>query len=1137
MPLQSVALPDETLSAGMTVRFPADQERTESDARDYQIGQIVAVDEGAGTLVISLLITLPQHGHKLERRVIPHDTAERCRILPGSSLYHPATERWGQLLVARDSGWEPGSARRYFIQLDGETLCLSEADFLVPSTRQDPHPLQQAWRYELHNPVWRTHRDVVVRSYAALQNATFGIEDLAGSRLHLLPHQAEVIARVLRDEACRYLLADEVGLGKTIEACVILKALRRREPDLKCLIVVPPALLSQWHRELNEKFWLDFVVPTTKPPGSRDPIPPIARFSEPGVLVSTDTLVADEALWRWIKQQPWGLLIADEVHHLHKSERLYERVQSLSRSSERALLLSATPIQQRADEYRALLHLLDPDRYEPLDKMLFERLLGAQDLIRRTVSYISRDLTQERFDAAEFLEEIEPVVGQLDEDDLLKELVAAVDEQRSWRDRGLGAAQEALTYLSENYRIESRVIRNRRRSLGGLPSRELETGYSYVPGAVEEECLQALHDFADRYLAAFGTDRLAVEWVRLLLHAGASSPHALLALLERRVQAAPRTGTPPDVTTPPAPREAGARASQVALHAPWLADEAEERNRLTWYAEGWQRELDEALSPKGGRSFSVGPADPHRLLQVLRALRHAQRDQVKVLLFSSWSETLRLLGGPIEYLFGSDSVARFTTEQKEDDLQEAADQFQSNPRCRFLLTDEIGGEGRNFQIADWLIHIDLPWTPAQLEQRIGRIDRIGRGGRVLSIVPLARESLEEALFDIWQKAFHLFTQSLSGIEIALEEVQERLRGALVRSTRRGMIDLLPTMIRDAEMLRKQVEEEIYYDEQLVDNRARKTFEQTVTLYRDGALLRKALLGWADLAGLSSYSPERDIVVFHPQRFNESSMRNAKLGTLPNMQEALKRSRRTHNLVIQGTFNRDVAVTREELVFFAPGNDPWTDALISNALEADRGRCCAIRRQVADPALTWEGFQFLYSLRVDPRPLFAAGHDPIHLLRAQGILMESVCRVLVDVDGRLVPPRDPLVSEVEPPFDKRRDEHLGQRGGFPSPLARFRERYPPDIWQTVLLRAWEGAEREVAGQLAFMEELADEAAEAFERQARGARAGRRWLQRTGAGPAGGEDLDRFQEISAALVEGIRRPLWRLESLCFWWLSHE
>src|SRR5207248_4745559 len=135
---------------------------------------------------------------------------------------------------------------------------------------------------------------------------------------------------------------------------------------------------------------------------------------------------------------------------------------------------------------------------------------------------------------------------------------------------------------------------------------------------------------------------------------------------------------------------------------------------------------------------------------VLRALDSAIKAKkgLKVVVFSTWPQTLAALHPYLVHRYGSAMVAQFTAQLDIERLQDEADDFQSSDRCRILLCDELGGEGRNFQIASQIIHIDLPWTPAQLEQRIGRVDRLGREGIVLSIVTFAQNWPEQDLFRV-----------------------------------------------------------------------------------------------------------------------------------------------------------------------------------------------------------------------------------------------------------------------------------------------------------------------------------------------------------------------------------------------------
>ena len=502
----------------------------------------------------------------------------------------------------------------------------------------------------------------------------------------------------------------------------------------------------------------------------------------------------------------------------------------------------------------------------------------------------------------------------------------------------------------------------------------------------------------------------------------------------------------------------------------------------------------------------------------------------KALVFSSWPGTIEALGRVMDAVAGPRGTAVFRAGLPEVELQKAVDRFQTEKDCRVLLCDELGGEGRNFQIADAIVHVDLPWTPALIEQRIGRVDRIGRSGTVRSVVVTARGTSEAQLLAIWQEAFQLFTASMSGMEIALEGIQDQIGAAVGADPRHGLADLLPAMRAQAEALREEVEEERYFDQGTIDRRLRDDFRVTEERYRDGRALARAVRGWSGLAGLRSNDFDGDIVSYSPRQFGEASMANAKIDSLPNMEEALNRSRRKNTHEVRGTFNRAVAVSREDLVFFAPGSDPCTDFVIDNAVRSDRGRCCAILR--THSPVNWTGLELLFSLEVDPRPLYRLGHGPDKLFAAQGYLRLPTYRVLVALDGTILSPTSQVAKTVAEGWEKsRRFVHLGERAGEPSALDAFRKIFPPERWPGDVTRLEQVARDHLAEEFSFLEDEADAAAETFAERARGWRAASRWFRAEAGAEA---EIAEYEQISTALVQGIRRPSIRLESVCCWLL---
>lgn len=1129
----STETPVPAIGIGFLVRVPV-EERDDGDSREYRIGRVTALADDFGDLEVELREEAVGDKPVAVRRRYPAGLIARCRILPDAPFERADTGTVGRIFLAATDGWQKGEPLDYFALIQGEVVSIPETCIVVGSTYQDPDPRRQLQRYELHNPRWKECRDVVVETMAELRNSTYGLEELVGSRVNLLAHQADVVAKVLASGDGRFILADEVGLGKTIEAGVILKGLRRRNPRLKVLIVAPGSLVHQWQRELDDRFWLRFRLYDDNGISAGDETGTIDRL---GLIVSAETLSTDHDLQAELRERTWDLVIVDEAHQVRKDPVLTGLLRGFSRRAERALVLSATPIQRRADEYIDLLRLLDPDRYERVTDEEFTRLLEAQGEVRRTVSFLARSLDPELFEASEFVDEIGGLVERLSHDEVLGDLVAAVTGAAGEPDRGLAAAQEALAYVSENYRIERRMIRNRRAHLyAPLPVRTLDESYAYEPSDAERAAKEALLDYVTGWAGRVET-AVATEYMRVFLHAAASSPAALLDLIQQRQSAltARRSGKPPEWTkllAPASPRQETARIAALVKNLPAI-DGVDALARLDYLTRRWhdeeEAELVACLKHRSGRRFPSSS----RLGRVLAAIVDAIGDQGegKVLVFSSWRKTLETLAPYVALAIGAKSAAVFRADLSAEALQQAVDRFQTDPSCQVLLSDELGGEGRNFQITDAIVHLDLPWTPALVEQRIGRVDRIGRSGSVRSIVVVARETPEEQLFHLWHRAFQLFTRSMSGLEIALERIQDEVAAALAANPRRGLADLLPPMEERVVELREIVEEEAYFDQGTINRRLRDDFTAMTATYRDGRSLSRAIAKWSSVAGLRpDYMPGSDIVTYSPKTFGEASMRNAKVVSLPNMEEALRRSRRRNTLEVRGTFNRSVAVQREDLVFFAPGSDPWTDAVIANAIAADRGRSCAVLTK--DAPVNWNGLEFLYTFAIDPRPLYQLGYDPTKLFEAQGYLRLPTLRVFISFQGEILDTSHPAAEAIRaglPP--KSKYEHLGERKGSPSNLDHFRDRFPPEQWRT-RVRRWERQVlAHVRRELAFLEDEAENAREAFAARERGRRAAARWFRTEAAEDA---ELEVHRQISNALVEGIRRPLIRLESVCCWML---
>lgn len=289
-----------------------------------------------------------------------------------------------------------------------------------------------------------------------------GLRALLSSRIDLRPHQAYVAGVVLLDESRRYLLADEVGLGKTIEAGIIIHDLLISKPDARILILCPGALTQQWLCEIYSKFsgHVFRMLEMMKPDMSELPKTQrlIASFVHAGLLHSEKLL-----------SQQWDLVVVDEVHHLLASQPLYDLVHRLSVLTPSILLLSAIPAKRREDEYLKLLTLLEPERYsENFDAKSFGQLFDNQRSIGRKLRLLRKridGLNSGEFTRQEVLEHLQELVSI--------EVVAG-DQWVTSSVRGLldlcedeyvASADAILRHIAENFRINRRILRNRRQRL------------------------------------------------------------------------------------------------------------------------------------------------------------------------------------------------------------------------------------------------------------------------------------------------------------------------------------------------------------------------------------------------------------------------------------------------------------------------------------------------------------------------------------------------------------------------------------------------------------------------------------------------------------------------------------------------
>jgi len=499
-------------------------------------------------------------------------------------------------------------------QLDDEQS-LSQADARLMSARVDkPH------LYELR-------KQALLARAAARRSAAWGI---LSARIDLLPHQLGVVAACMEREHPRALLADEAGLGKTVEAGMLIARMLATGRATRVLIVLPDALLVQWFVEMRRRFQLAFAIIDEERCTATEAADPGHNpfLDDQLAVVSLAWLARESVRHQQALDAGWDMLVVDEAHHLEWTPEApspgYLAVEALATLTPSVVLLTATPEQLGRRAHFARLRLLDPARFNDLDRYLAEAegYTGLSPIAERIADAAPLD-ARER----------EELCARFPHDPALHAMVSAYPAH----------AEALLTALIDRHGTGRVMYRNRRAAVGGFPERMLAVE-DVGSGIGESERARLLAEFEDDMHGAaprafdYAADP-RIAWLAQLLDAHRDDKFLLIATSRSKVEA-----------------------------------------------------IDAALRTRSGAPI----ASFHSGMTLL------QRDRA-----AAW--------------------------------------FAQPEGARLLLCSEIGSEGRNFQFAHRLVLWDLPLDPDLIEQRIGRLDRIGQGHPIVLHVPCVTGSGQEVL--------------------------------------------------------------------------------------------------------------------------------------------------------------------------------------------------------------------------------------------------------------------------------------------------------------------------------------------------------------------------------------------------------
>lgn len=619
------------------------------------------------------------------------------------------------------------------------------------------------------------------------------VRGLLGSRTSLLPHQTYIAHEVARRYAPRVLLADEVGLGKTIEAGMIIHYQLYTGLASRILIIVPDTLTHQWLVEMLRRFNLRFALfNEDRLQGLKELAEGNPFESEQLIICSLDDLTGDPAIFDNAKNTDWDMVVVDEAHHLHWSEdeqgHDYRCIEALAQRSRGLLLLTATPEQVGVASHFARLRLLDPARFHDLEafKKEEQNYQPLSNLVGKLLDKNDETLSDD-------------VLKQL-QDYLGKEAVPMTGINPAERNRLV----EQLLDLHGTGRI---FLRNTREAIKGFPERKLLATSLSLPGC---------------YAELNGKNTLFPEIID---------------------------------------------------------------NDDTWLKQ-----------------------DP-RVEQLIKLLK--QLGDEKVLVICAHAQTAIALEKYLQLRVGIRTTAFYEGLSIIERDRAAAYFADHEAGAQLLVCSEIGSEGRNFQFAHHLVLFDLPLNPDLLEQRIGRLDRIGQSETIHIHVHYLQGTAQEVLFHWYDQGLDIFKESCAAGFSIYEKFENEIEQALANPARD-----ISTLLQQTREHSQSVKQAMHEGrDRLVEiNSCRKDIAETlinnIQQQENPSALMHYMENMFDAYGVDHEEHSDNTWILHPSD-------HMRIGYFPGLGD--------DSMTV--TFDRDKALSREDFAFVS-----WEHPMVAESMD-------------------------------------------------------------------------------------------------------------------------------------------------------------------------------------------------------------
>ncbi|MHA1507803.1 MAG: DEAD/DEAH box helicase [Promethearchaeota archaeon] len=771
---------------------------------------------------------------------------------------------------------------------------------------------------------------------------SYQIKCITNSRLSLMPHQINVAHRLSEEYFPRIILADEVGLGKTIEAGIYIKEMMARNLAERILIVVPATLTNQWQFEMQNKFNIEFTLYDGKKvkelsrKGANSSDKKLQNpFYYDNLIICSLQFARNRKYINLLSQISWDVVIFDESHHLRRylvnattgnyRETLnYELARNLSASSESLLLLSATPLQLHSFELYSLIELIQREAFDNFSEFEhFRKNMPFINMLIANVNQIDKLNNFEVKNTTKLLKTLNYVNKNTNDSEILNGL-----KNKDYK-------LNLLKRIEKDHTLSKFLIRNRKKNIFSddfLNERVVKT---IVVNPTEQEI--AIYQEIRLYLAKIynlstNKENLGIGFIITTLQKLlTSSKYAFLKSLERRLEQISRQKSISfelDALRKTDPEYYELGLEEEYLDSELILDNGND-SRIEDLSPSFKLLNHERILKEFYDKLAALPYDSkcQKLVELINQI-YLQNPNEKILIFTQFVDTLLFLKDLLKAQEGRYLVETFYGGLDKVEKEQAVERFRTSEGFGILISTEVGGEGRNFQFARVMINYDLPWNPMKLEQRIGRIDRIGQKSKKVFIYNFYIEgTIETDIIFALDKRIHLFEESIGQLEPIIGTIEKDIKNIIFTENEGKKRKKINEFNRKLDLeVRKAKEMEMQLDDLLIDKKSFKMDSLITSLdaCREVKLTHNELYLLVD--GFFKLNDKKyGSLNILEERLYENTGYQTEIKLSNDFFYKIQDTKILKNYF--GTFNLELAKKKEEIDFFALGH-PLINAILN-----------------------------------------------------------------------------------------------------------------------------------------------------------------------------------------------------------------